>query len=413
MADEDAFDCAVAELYLAAVGELPWRQPLTRIVEMLDAFGAYLHGINLADGTVNFGYDVGGFAPEAALHYIRDYHAIDPRVPLVAHAEVGEWVSCHHHIDDAAVALSPFYQDFLIPSGGRYVSGAKVYQDREIIAILGIHRGIGMQPLGEAELAIGRRLGVHVANALGIWRRQRRKLRETLLGTAVLQRMTQPLLLLDEQLQLHFCSEAARTALAADPRLRIADKALHFGSRHDRAQLVLALRELSLGAEAAFGRIAASQDRKVVRIDSPAGEPPLLLVLLALRPQETLGAFGPVPLAIALVHDLAARATPDPLLVAAAFGLTPAESRVAVQLAAGASVPETADTLGVARSTVRTHLLQVFQKVGVNRQQDLAFALAGLGVLAAAEPPPAPAPAPAVLPEPGRREAVVAPDGRD
>jgi len=99
--------------------------------------------------------------------------------------------------------------------------------------------------------------------------------------------------------------------------------------------------------------------------------------------------------------------------VAAAFGLTPAESRVAVQLAAGASVPETADTLGVARSTVRTHLLQVFQKVGVNRQQDLAFALAGLGVLAAAEPPPAPAPAPAVLPEPGRREAVVAPDGRD
>ena len=210
MADEEAFDRAVAELYLAAVGELPWRQPLMRIVEMLKAFGAYLHGISLADGTVSFGYDVGGFAPEAALHYIRDYHSIDPRVGLVARADVGDWKSCHHYIDDAAVAASPFYQDFLIPYGGRYVSGAKVYQDREIVAILGIHRGMGMQPLGESELAVGRRLGAHVANALGIWRRQRRMLRETLLGTAVLQRMTQPLLLLDEQLQLHFCSEAAR-----------------------------------------------------------------------------------------------------------------------------------------------------------------------------------------------------------
>ncbi len=384
MADRaEPFDLAVSDLYLAAAGDHPWRQGLTRIVEMLNALGAYLHGINLADGTVSFGYDVGGFAPEAGLHYIRSYHSIDPRIPLVANAEVGEWVSCHDHIDDAAVAVSPFYQEFLIPCGGRYVSGAKVYQDREIIAILGIHRGVGMRPLNDAELAVARRLGIHVTCALGIWRRQRKKLREALLGTAILQRMTQPLLLLDEQLQLHCCSEAARTALASDRRLRIADNTLHFGSRHDRAQLVLALRALSLGAEAAFGRVEASEDRKVVRLTPQAGEPPLLLVVVALRPQETMGAFGPVSLALVLVHDLASRAVPDPLLVAAAFGLTPAESRVAVHLAAGASVAETADALGVARSTVRTQLLQIFQKVGVNKQQDLAFALAGLGALTA------------------------------
>ncbi|MFT3817116.1 MAG: hypothetical protein QM750_05730 [Rubrivivax sp.] len=380
---EEAFDRAVADLYLAAAGDVPWRQGLTRIVELLGAFGAYLHGVNLADGTISFGYDVGGFPPEAALHYIRKYHGIDPRIPLVAQSEVGQWMSCHHHISDAAVAASPFYQEFLIPSGGRYVSGVKVYQDHEIIVILGIHRGMGMQPLNDAELALARRLGVHVACALGIWRRQRRKLRETLLGTAVLQRLTQPLLLLDEQLQLHFCSDAAKTALAGDPRLRVAGDGLHFGSRHDRAQLVLALRELSLGAEADFGRAAAGQDRKLVRLTPRAGEPPLLLVAVALRPQETMGAFGPVPLALVLVHDLARRAVPDPLLVAAAFGLTPAESRVAVHLAAGASVAETAAAFSVARTTVRTQLLQIFQKVGVNKQQDLALALAGLETLAA------------------------------
>ncbi len=379
---EDAFDHAVADLYRAAVGDIPWRQPLSLIVELLQAFGAYLHGINLADGTVNFGYDVGGFLPEVGLHYIRDYHSIDPRIPIVLNAQMGEWASCHHHIDDAAVAASPFYQDFLIPFGGRYVSGAKIYQDQEIIAVLGIHRGVGMTPLNETDLALARRLGVHVSNALGIWRRQRNRLREALLGTAVLQRMTHPLLLIDEQLQLHFANEAAAAALASDRRLRVVDDTLHLGSRHDRAQLALALRSLSLSDEAAFGRISVAQKRAVVRLTSPAGEPSMILVVLAIRPHETMGAFGPLPLALVLVHDIAMRVVPDPLLVAAAFGLTPAESRVAVRLAAGLSVAETAEALGVALSTVRTQLLEVFQKVGVNKQQDLAHALSGLGVLA-------------------------------
>ena len=35
----------------------------------------------------NFGYDVGGFLPEVGLHYIRDYHSIDPRVPIVLNAD--------------------------------------------------------------------------------------------------------------------------------------------------------------------------------------------------------------------------------------------------------------------------------------------------------------------------------------
>jgi DNA-binding CsgD family transcriptional regulator len=56
---------------------------------------------------------------------------------------------------------------------------------------------------------------------------------------------------------------------------------------------------------------------------------------------------------------------------AALFGLTPAEARVFGLVAGGATPAEAAAALGVAPSTLKTHLLHVFDKVGVHRQSDL------------------------------------------
>lgn len=46
------------------------------------------------------------------------------------------------------------------------------------------------------------------------------------------------------------------------------------------------------------------------------------------------------------------------------FGFTPAEARVAAALAAGASVSEMAQRLGVQVNTVRSHVKQVLGKTG-------------------------------------------------
>lgn len=58
-------------------------------------------------------------------------------------------------------------------------------------------------------------------------------------------------------------------------------------------------------------------------------------------------------------------------MVAAAFGLTPAETRVLASLLAGRTLAETATTLGIVRATANTHLDHVFTKTGVTRQADL------------------------------------------
>jgi DNA-binding CsgD family transcriptional regulator len=63
--------------------------------------------------------------------------------------------------------------------------------------------------------------------------------------------------------------------------------------------------------------------------------------------------------------------------VARAFGLTPAEQRVLLAIVEVGGVPETAETLGVAESTVKTHLYRVFSKTGAGRQADLVKLAAG------------------------------------
>ena len=53
------------------------------------------------------------------------------------------------------------------------------------------------------------------------------------------------------------------------------------------------------------------------------------------------------------------------------YDLTPAEARVFENVAAGETPAAIAKKLGVAASTVRTHLLHLFQKTGCQRQSEL------------------------------------------
>ena len=54
-----------------------------------------------------------------------------------------------------------------------------------------------------------------------------------------------------------------------------------------------------------------------------------------------------------------------------ALGLTPAESRVAVEPAEGKSVQEMAEAAGHTKDAVYSHLKQIYQKLHISRQADL------------------------------------------
>ncbi|WP_423924621.1 helix-turn-helix transcriptional regulator [Candidatus Palauibacter sp.] len=77
--------------------------------------------------------------------------------------------------------------------------------------------------------------------------------------------------------------------------------------------------------------------------------------------------------ALVLVVDPARRSRIDPKLVAAALGLTPMESEVAVELAAGHTIRDIARSKGRSEGTVRAHAKRIFRKQGISRQGDLVL----------------------------------------
>lgn len=114
----------------------------------------------------------------------------------------------------------------------------------------------------------------------------------------------------------------------------------------------------------------------VIRKD---GLPWLALTALPLGENSTQVFTG--ARAIVLVGDLAARIAPGAATLAAAFGLTPAEARLAARVATGAGLVEACRDLGIGRETGRSHLGAIFAKTGTSRQAELAALLTRFATL--------------------------------
>jgi DNA-binding CsgD family transcriptional regulator len=71
---------------------------------------------------------------------------------------------------------------------------------------------------------------------------------------------------------------------------------------------------------------------------------------------------------------------PTPDVIGKTYNLTRAELRVLLAIVEIGGVPEVADALGVADTTVKTHLGRLFEKTGTGRQADLVKLVAGFSM---------------------------------
>jgi DNA-binding CsgD family transcriptional regulator/PAS domain-containing protein len=108
-----------------------------------------------------------------------------------------------------------------------------------------------------------------------------------------------------------------------------------------------------------------------------SGEAPIFAHLLPLTGSDLRTRLQPAAIAAVFIGvpqtDQDAAAT-----TAAAFGLTPAETRVLASLLGGRTLAATAATLGIAATTAKSHLENIFTKTGVSRQADLMRLSTGL-----------------------------------
>ena len=239
------------------------------------------------------------------------------------------------------------------------------------MALLGLHRAVGKTPLEGQDWETAQRLCFHLVRAMAIYVGMRRTLAEAVVGRETLDRLSVPVLLLDEQRVVALQNKAAMQAAAAGWPLHINDRGrLCCNAAEADTEMTLALRALQLSGTPGLQH-GAGEDRVVVRVPVPGKARPLLACFLALRPDATMGAFGRTALAMLVIHDPNQPARIDPFGLAAAFELSPAEARVAVALAGGASPKEIARNLGVSFNTVRTQIQAVHAKFGVSRTAEL------------------------------------------
>jgi DNA-binding CsgD family transcriptional regulator len=255
----------------------------------------------------------------------------------------------------------PYYQEFLRPVGLQYFAAVKMAAGDDLWAV-SIQRSLEQRPFSAPEkrklAALSERIGsaAALARALGFAAANAAVEAFEVSGSAVA--------LLDRRGEVLRINRAAETLLCHE--LRIVEKRI---ASHDADATAALNRTL----HALLWTGASSALMPPVRLPRP-GRRPILAYPLKLS-TVAASVFAQCQALVVLV-DLERRARPPQEELHSSFGLTPAEARLAIQMASGLPLETIADELRVSKETARSQLKSVFQKTGVRRQAELVGLLA-------------------------------------
>ena len=367
MNEGEAFERILASMHEAALDDTRWSSASALID---DALG--VHGNCLAFADLNSSKElqflfVGVFFRGQRHHelereYIEDYYSLDERVPRFGQVPDGKL----HHITDLfteeELKTSAVYNDYSIRMHAQNSINLRLDGPGGLSFCWGINDPVDGSNWSSARLGLIRRLLPHI--------RQYMRVRQALgsagaLGaslTEMLDTTGAGIIHLDRHGRIVEMNDGARDLLLTGDGL-FDERGFLFARRpEDNAKLQGVLNR-SLPP---FGTQGVGGSTVVRR----ASALPLAVHVNPVDRQETDYGIWPVA-ALVLVVDPASRHRINPATAGAVLGLTKMESQVAVLLAEGRSVAQIAAAFGRKESTIRTHVKQMFSKLGLSRQVDL------------------------------------------
>ena len=298
--------------------------------------------------------------------YFEEYWLRDERVPRLARLGHEELVYTGDLYTDQEKKKSATYNEAL--SDTKAQQGLHVRLDgpegmHVIWAVCNSTRG---RDWGSDQIELIRRLGPHVAQSALV---------RHALAEAEVTGSSAPALLDSTRFGVIQLDRRGRMMEANDRALRILRKGDALLDRDGflRARMPTENAELSrLQGKALppFGVQGAAGSMMVSRSSSSTSLPRLALHITPVGDQYPHFRTRRIG-ALVLVVDPTSEVRIDPSLVASGLSLTPAESQLAVALAAGETLREIARSTGRTEETVRWHLKQIFRKQGISRQVDL------------------------------------------
>src|SRR6266850_4275182 len=346
----------IQEIYDAALEPALWNDV---VVSINDYVGGQACGIFSKDSADQSGltHDHCGADPHCVQLYAKTHSRFDPLTTLPALGKVEsipDLVSCDEY------RSGRLYQEWLQPQGR--VDAAKVVLEQS-----SRNCAVRLSVLSEDHMIDGemrRRIAQivpHVQRALLINRTIDLRDSEAATFAAMLDGLSAGIFLVDADGRLVHANAAGHDMLSADGVLSSTGGQLVARDMKSNRTLreVLADNRNALDAKGTALTLTARDGERYVMHGLP------LTSAARTRIGMTCRAVA------ALFVRKVALDSPCGELVARAFELTPAELRVLLAIVEVGGVPETALALGVAETTIKTHLHRVFSKTGSSRQADL------------------------------------------
>lgn len=294
----------------------------------------------------------------------------------------GNVVCGHEFLPDQELYESVIYREHLCQYDIAQMMCAVVFDTESPLAITtacSLYRGRDEPRFGEREKNKLSLLVPHFSRALGVMLRLRDAEFRVAASLAALDRIASGILLFAAGGAVTFANTAARRIFEKGDSLKLfqAGGAQHLMAHN--AHVNARLKE-ALATALDRARVEVPHFARSVAVARRLQAIPYSVQFSALPARNEFGQDSASPQAIAFITDCAAPPKTDAALLRQVFGLTPAEARAALALCEGGSIEETAAGLGVAATTLKTQLGNIYQKTGVDtraRFVKLVLALAG------------------------------------
>jgi DNA-binding CsgD family transcriptional regulator/PAS domain-containing protein len=267
------------------------------------------------------------------------------------------------HLTTTYIETSPFFQEWIKRNGVVDIMHFFLMHTPRHHAGLGLCRHARQGIITDREIELGKLLLPHVRRAVTISNVLDVRTIEGTRMAEALDALRCAVLLTNERGTILHANCAAEQMLDKGGPIQSSQGVLQATAPSAASELRSAL-ALAAGNETGIGKTGLA-----IRLSEP-DVPPVFAHVLPLTGSAFRTRLQPAAVAAVFIG-----APPDAQegadAVAAAFGLTPTETKVLANLFAGRTLIETAATLGITRPTAKTHLEHIFLKTGVTRQAEL------------------------------------------
>lgn len=278
---------------------------------------------------------------------------------LAQQASIDEMFVTSAHLSPEYIEASAYVEECLRPQGIVDIMHMFLMHTERQFAEIGLGRHARQGVITAREIELGRLLLPHLRKAVTISNiLDVSAIEQARMGEA-LDALRCGVVLTGEDGEILHANRSAERMLSAGGPIRHAHRILGAATSAGSRQLRDAIRQAARSepSPAAAIRLTGMQD------------PPAFAHVLPLTSGELRTRLRPEAAAAVFIGATDERAGHS--LLAQAYHLTAAEIRVLESVLEGHTLAETAQHLGIARSTAKTHLDRIFGKTGVSRQTEL------------------------------------------